>query len=264
MKLEVLNEIAKTPKKGSIVFIHGACHNAHCWENYLNYFSEAGYDCYALSLRGHGKSEGRDNLDKWGLSDYVTDVLKVILSIDEKPIIVGHSMGGAVVQKLIGEHEENLKAAVQLAPAVKGGLNIPWKFKLACKYPLGTFHFLRTLRKKDIKAKHIKNSLLLNNRLSPEAFKKLLPNIQVESRRAVRELGKEFTPYYGIKNIPIMVLGSKDDCFFPINCLEKNADAYGIKPVVLDGMCHDMMIDPEWKSGAIEIEKFLNGLNLKS
>jgi alpha-beta hydrolase superfamily lysophospholipase len=124
IKGEISMYIEVLSKKGSMLFVHGVCHDANCWNNYLDYFAGIGYDTYALSLRGHGRSEGQDHLDEWGLSDYVTDVIKVILSIGEKPIVVGHSMGGAILQKLIGEHEENLKAAVLLAPGVKGGLTL--------------------------------------------------------------------------------------------------------------------------------------------
>ena len=41
-------------------------HGAWCWrENFMPYFSAAGYDCYAVSLRGQGGSE-RGNLKARG------------------------------------------------------------------------------------------------------------------------------------------------------------------------------------------------------
>lgn len=44
------------PKAGTrppLVFVHGSYHGAWCWrENFMPYFSAAGYDCYAISLRG--------------------------------------------------------------------------------------------------------------------------------------------------------------------------------------------------------------------
>ena len=77
----------------------------------------------------HGNSDGQEFLDQWSLSDYVTDIVTVVLSIGDKPIIVGHSMGGVIVQKVLGEHESILSAAVLLAPSVKGGLTLKWKLK---------------------------------------------------------------------------------------------------------------------------------------
>ena len=92
MKLETIKRQCRTPRKGSIVFVHGGFHDAWCWVNYLEYFANAGFDCYAISLRGHGKSEGHEYLNKWGLSDYLIDVMQVIETVTEKHIFVGHSM----------------------------------------------------------------------------------------------------------------------------------------------------------------------------
>jgi len=247
----------KGQKKGSILFAHGVCHDAWCWHNYLEYFSALGYDCYALSLRGHGQSEGREHLDQWGLSDYTTDVVEVIKSIGEKPLVVGHSMGGAITQKLIGEHESIIRAAVLLAPAVKDGLNLAWKFKRFKGSVWKALQFLRMLHHSGVDEKTLKNSLFLNNRLSSAEVMKLKPHIQVESRRAANDLSAPYTPNYGRANIPVMVIGSADDLLFPTEDLLKTATAYQIKPVILTGMCHDMMIDPDWKRGAVRIESFL-------
>lgn len=76
--LEVVFAEAKGRQKGSIVFVHGVCHGAWCWERFLKYFSEKGYNCFALSLRGHGESKGR-GLGKlfYRLSHYVVDVKKL-------------------------------------------------------------------------------------------------------------------------------------------------------------------------------------------
>ena len=48
--LEVICAHTKGEAKGSIVFVHGVCHGAWCWENFLRDFSDRGYDCFALSL----------------------------------------------------------------------------------------------------------------------------------------------------------------------------------------------------------------------
>lgn len=256
MDIEVIEKRATSEKKGSILFVHGVCHDARCWHNYLDFFSSAGFDSYALSLRGHGKSEGHEFLDHWRLSDYVADVVKVALSIDEKPIIVGHSMGGAILQKLLGEYGSTLRAAVLLAPAVKGGLTLRWKLKLFRRYPWKTIQFLMMANGLSLSAKKIKSSLFFGDRLTLDQVIAFAPCLQAESKRVQRDLSREYTPYYGRSNIPVLVIGSKDDLFFPAEDLIKTATAYNTKPVIMEGMCHDMMIDPEWKKGAIEIKEF--------
>jgi pimeloyl-ACP methyl ester carboxylesterase len=61
--------------------------------------------CYALSLRGHGGSHGRDHLDWHSITDYIDDVKTVVDWLGETPVLVGHSMGGFVIQKYLEHHE---------------------------------------------------------------------------------------------------------------------------------------------------------------
>ncbi len=40
--------------KETIVFVHGMCHGAWCWEEqFIPYFKELGYNCIAFNLPGH-------------------------------------------------------------------------------------------------------------------------------------------------------------------------------------------------------------------
>ena len=76
MNLEVIHHPAQgqahlTP----LLFIHGKWHGAWCWqEHFLPYFAGKGYECAALSLRGHGNSEGRERIGWHTIADYVADV----------------------------------------------------------------------------------------------------------------------------------------------------------------------------------------------
>lgn len=48
-------------RRPPLVFVHGSYHGAWCWrENFMPYFAAAGYDTYAISLRGQGGSERGD------------------------------------------------------------------------------------------------------------------------------------------------------------------------------------------------------------
>ncbi len=257
MHIEVVKKESTSKKRGNILFVHGVCHDATCWHNYLDYFSAVGFDTYALSLRGHGNSDGREFLDQWSLSDYVTDVVKVALSLDEKPIIVGHSMGGAIVQKILGEDSSILRAAVLLAPAVEGGLTLGWKLKRFRKSFFKALKFIKIVNGLSPTEKEIKSSLFLDDRLDIEQVRVLAPNLQAESKRAQHDLTLEYTPYYNSHSTPVLVLGSKADLLFPEEDLIKTAKAYGTSPVVLERMCHDMMIDPEWELSAVEIQEFV-------
>ena len=93
--LEILHEekLGQAPK-GDIVFVHGICHDARCWKNFVEFFSARGYRCSALSLRGHGGSGGRKRFPWFTLSDYVEDVEQAVAQCNTKPFLIGHSIGG--------------------------------------------------------------------------------------------------------------------------------------------------------------------------
>ncbi len=93
--LEVISRGAEGPRQMAppLLFVHGAWHAAACWdEHFLPYFAELGFECHALSLRGHGRSGGAEGLKFYRISDYVSDVCSVARGLREPPIVVAHSI----------------------------------------------------------------------------------------------------------------------------------------------------------------------------
>ena len=121
MTLEILHRPAKSAAslRPPILFVHGSYSSAQIWEpRFLPYFSANGYSCHALSLRGHGHSDGM--LSWASLADYVDDVAQAMDTLDEPPVLIGHSMGGLVIQHLLARHRP--RAAVLLATVPPSGL----------------------------------------------------------------------------------------------------------------------------------------------
>jgi pimeloyl-ACP methyl ester carboxylesterase len=93
--------------KPPLLFVHGSGHAAWCWaEHFMPYASSRGFDSVALSLRGRGKSGAPPPGAKAGgtLESHAEDVAAVAeMLVGEgmrPPIVVGHSFGGMVVEKL--------------------------------------------------------------------------------------------------------------------------------------------------------------------
>ena len=117
MRLETIKEEpANDARSTPVLFVHGMSHAAWCWvEHFLPYFAQHGYVSHALSLRGHGSSEGRKRLRWTPLAEYVSDVAQVVDQMERSPVLVGHSMGGMIVQKYL--ELNGVPAAVLLASA---------------------------------------------------------------------------------------------------------------------------------------------------
>jgi hypothetical protein len=100
MNLEIITHSAGSSRYPPVVFVHGGFHAAWCWDEYfLPCFRARGFDVHALSLRGHGRCEGRDELDSWGPDDDCTDIAQQCQDFPEFPVLVGHPIGAAIVQR---------------------------------------------------------------------------------------------------------------------------------------------------------------------
>ena len=100
VKLEIISRYPENHTQTiPLLFVHGAFMGAWVWEEYiLPYMAQHGYEAHAVSLRGHGQSEGRERLTGFGLDEYVEDIEQAVEKIGSSPVLIGHSMGGAVVQ----------------------------------------------------------------------------------------------------------------------------------------------------------------------
>jgi pimeloyl-ACP methyl ester carboxylesterase len=95
----------------ALLFVHGLGHDAACWRNWMRAASADGHAAYAISLRGHGGSGG--SLRSARLTDYVEDVLRAVEVVDaDELVLVGHSLGGLVVQRVLALQPAKVSAGV--------------------------------------------------------------------------------------------------------------------------------------------------------
>ena len=77
------------PDRPPLLFVHGGYCDAWCWDCYfLPFLARRGYGAHALSLRGHGGSDGRHALSTTGIDDYTVDVIRVARQFDRPPVLV--------------------------------------------------------------------------------------------------------------------------------------------------------------------------------
>lgn len=94
-------------KSKTIVLVHGNFVNDLSWADWKQRYEQKGYKVHAPAHPGHKgtPSELRKNVSpdlvKTGFIDVVSNMAAFIDTLPEKPLIIGHSMGGMVVLKLI-------------------------------------------------------------------------------------------------------------------------------------------------------------------
>ena len=117
-----IERITYTPKKRKhetpILMLHGMWHGAWCWEPWQKYLSEQGWETISFSLPGHGKSTLQRPIWLCTLDYYLAFYRDEIERLPTKPILMGHSMGGALTQWSLKYLGDDFPAAILVAPWV--------------------------------------------------------------------------------------------------------------------------------------------------
>ncbi|KAI3920769.1 hypothetical protein MKW98_005595 [Papaver atlanticum] len=280
LKMEVIsqkgvnqnNELKNPP----LVFIHGSYHAAWCWAvHWLPFFSENGFDCYALSLLAQGESDEPTGPAAGTLETHASDVASFIQKeITAPPVLLGHSFGGLIVQSYLSNVETNeeipgsanslpkLAGAILLCsvpPTGNGGL--VWRYMRS--KPIAAFKVTISLAAKGFATSL---SLCKETFFSPELQDHLTRSYQklmVESSRMPLFDLKKLNASLPVPRVPrssfeLLVIGASNDFIVDSEGLRETAMFYGVEPVCVEGIAHDMMLDCTWDKGAHVILSWLS------
>src|SRR5262245_61680222 len=98
------------PSGPAVVFLHGIGGAAHAWSGQMLRLGAAGYRPVALDFPGYGTRPPVTRLDCEGLAADVEAAISARAL--ERPVLVGHSLGGMVVQTLLRRRRHPYRAAV--------------------------------------------------------------------------------------------------------------------------------------------------------
>jgi len=251
MKLELLTKKPTSPTHSTpILFVHGMWCAAWCWaDHFLPYFAARGYVAQALSLRGHGASEGRERLRWTSMVDYVTDLTQVVAEMERLPVLVGHSMGGLVLQHYLQRHDA--PAAVLMASAPHWGLS--WRLMLSFmqRFPR---RISRVLTTRSLYAlvctPKLAQQLLLSPDITQDRLLASQQRLQDESLRALLDMVFGRRPRPGLVDTPILVLAAGNDRLISPSESYGLAHAYRADLAVVPEVAHAMMLDTGWQRAA--------------
>ncbi|WP_250006853.1 alpha/beta hydrolase [Actinoplanes sp. M2I2] len=112
-----------------VIFIHGLWLHATSWANWTGLFQDAGYPASAPGWPGEPDTVTQarahpDDVAGHGIDDVVGHYAKIIAGLPVKPILIGHSFGGMIAQKLLGQDLAAAAVAIDAAQ-IKGVLPLP-------------------------------------------------------------------------------------------------------------------------------------------
>lgn len=112
-----------------VVFIHGLWLHASSWGPWVDLFTEAGFDCHAPGWPGVRATVSEtwahpEAIGNKGIDDVVGHYLAFFDTLPTRPIVVGHSFGGMIAEKLLGMNVAAAAIAIDAAQ-IKGVLPLP-------------------------------------------------------------------------------------------------------------------------------------------
>jgi pimeloyl-ACP methyl ester carboxylesterase len=131
----------------TIVLLHGNSANAWWWEPLARVIS-TDYRMLALDQRGHGDSEWA-RPPAYSPSDYAADIARFVEHVAagaEKPMVVGHSMGGLSVLAFARRHPESARGAMAIDVAVTSSRGRDRYLRRLKALPLVTYPDLATAK----------------------------------------------------------------------------------------------------------------------
>lgn len=263
MTLEVISRLPQGASRTTpLLFVHGAWHGAWCWDTYfLPYFASQGYAAHALSLRAHAGSPATKPMAFNTVHDYVADVAQVASQIEThtglRPAVIGHSMGGYIVQKYLEKHIAPAAVLVASMPVMG---TIPFQLRFMRRYPLD----------------FLKAGLTLNGwpfvstpaKARAHFFSAGVPDAEVQQYQAQMNgetlwilvdasIINRPNPQQ-IYSTPMLVVAAENDTVFTLDEERKTAQAYDAAVEIFPNMAHDMMLERDWEKVARSIAAWLD------
>ena len=224
------------PATNQIVFIHGMYMNGHSWQPWVERASARGFVCHTPSWPYHQGDPAalRTQIDPaLGSLTFgaVTKHFKAFIdTLPERPILIGHSIGGLVVQKLV--NDGYAAAGVSISPAPPRGVftldphffraNFPHANPLAGNGPVlmtpkrFRYTFCNTM----------------SAQASDEAFERY---VVPESRNVPRStLTSQASIDFRKPHVPLLVISGDSDHLTPLPMIKSNVKAYKASGSVLE------------------------------
>lgn len=256
MDLEII-EAGGPSKEPSLLFVHGFWQAAWTWEvHVMPKLAERGLHCIAVSLRGHGRSEGR--VRGASIPDYVEDVARAVELAGSTPVIVGHSMGGFALQHYLAGGGA-ASGAVLVSPVPHSGA---WRATLQAvrRQPFAFFLTNLTLDVGHMVATEERaHDLLVADGFPRAELRPTMGRLERASYRTYLDLLFRRADLTNVR-VPALVLGGSDDSFFSEKEWAGTAEELGAELVMLPGIGHQPMWEGEGDRLAEELDRFVRSL----
>ena len=256
-----IERVVYTPKKRRfetpILMQHGMWHGAWCWAEWQALLATWGWESHAHSLPGHAGSPAQRALPLCTLDYYLGFLKAEVERLPRLPVLMGHSMGGALTQWYLKYVADDLPAAVLVAPWVShsmvkdgilGMLRLdPWLYPLM-SLSWDAAPFVRT------PARAARALISPDARYSPEA---LHARLGPESALVLLQHNPPFWTPPGRVQTPLLWLAGECDTMLSEAVERRSAAHYAAEYHVIEGAGHNVMMERNYRETAALIHEWL-------
>lgn len=246
-----------TPRRPPLLLVHGFMVGAWWFERFQTLLADRGWSSWAVNLRGHDGRRWEGALGRVTVADYASDALAAARALAERhgvarPVVLGHSMGGLVAQKVA--EAGMASAAVLLCPAPPRRILFVTPKMLLGELP----HLWATIRRRPIAPRRAEFAHMNFNRIPRDEWDALFARTVADSSTAGSELLFSRVAVDASRvRCPVLVVGTSDDRFFPPAVVRRVAERYGAELMELAGHAHFLFFEPGWEGSAARIEGWL-------
>lgn len=225
-----------------VVLVHGAWHGPWCWENITPGLEAVGHRVIEVELPGHG-APGTYPRNWSTISDYFYAIDTAVTSCPEAPVLVGHSMGGYLVQRYL---EDNLAyCGVLVASAMLHGA-LEANLRTIRSHPEPALRSLATLDMAPLVATPAQvRELFFRPETPDDIVQATSDRLQNESALAINTMSMRW-PRPKRVTVPMHVIAADKDGVFTVKEEQKLAAAYHAPFELITGSGHDIMLDTKW------------------
>ncbi|MBI4526285.1 MAG: alpha/beta fold hydrolase [Deltaproteobacteria bacterium] len=243
----------KSKFKSPLILLHGLWTGNWCWDLWGTHFSNLGWECWAMNLRGRFGERAREALKELSFDHCVEDLRRIIRVPEIPPVLLAHDIGGLIAQKAV--EEEKVSALILLSPFVPRDIPVipprPLRLFRLKYWPL--FFFRRPFRPepRDFNQTWLAS---LPEVERPRIFQRVVP----ESSQLISEL---FQRRVGIDRAgilsPILIVAGTEDRVIPPGALRQLALRLGAEFKEFSNHGHWMMEEPDGEKIVAEVHRWV-------
>lgn len=251
----------------TIVFITGAFVSHNIWDAWVAHYKTKGYTCLVPAWPYKDASpedlRNRQPNDKelaaLRFEQLLSHYTNLIAALPEKPIVIGHSLGGLIVQLLVNRDLVNAGIAIHSAPP-KGVFSFEWSLVKSIWKPLG---YLTSKHKTYLMNLSQWKEAITNGMQPQEQLATYEKFVVPESKRVLRDTLTSAARIDFLKlHPPLLFISGADDVMIPPSVNYQNYLSYDRKHSVTDykefkGKNHFSIAQPYWQDEADYILEWL-------